>query len=162
LAVSQARVSDLHLTAAAAGDSCAWDAIVDRHAQRVWDMARGFDLDATAAAAVCHLVWRRLSDRLDEMRTDAEVVSWLGAAVDREARAMLHVKGSERDAGQGRTETHTPSGVAPSDGAGRSARLPPRVHGSATPTAQVMPTPAGCPRGGGHAAVRATPYEATL
>jgi len=79
---------DAEVAAAAAGDQAAWHTLVDRHAQEVWDIARGFGLDTAAAAAICQLSWPRLVDHLDAVRTHAEISAWLRAAVEREARSF--------------------------------------------------------------------------
>jgi hypothetical protein len=84
---SPARLPDPEIAAVAAGDRGAWYAIVDRHAQQVWDTAMDLGLDAATAAIVCRLAWWRLLDHLGELRTDTEVLAWLSSVVDRDARA---------------------------------------------------------------------------
>jgi len=71
--------------AAAAGDQSDWDTLVERHAQQVWAVARSVGLDASIAATIVVLTFRRLADHLDELRTDAEVSSWLSATAESEA-----------------------------------------------------------------------------
>ena len=86
---SPAPLPDREIAAAAAGDRGAWYAIVDRHAQQVWDTARDLGLDPATATAttVCRVAWWRVLDHLGELRTDTEVLAWLSLVVDREARA---------------------------------------------------------------------------
>jgi DNA-directed RNA polymerase specialized sigma24 family protein len=76
--------------AAAVGDQRAWDTLVDRHAQQVWDVVRSFGLDASVASAISVLTFRRLADHLDELRTDAEVRSWLCTKAESEACGLLY------------------------------------------------------------------------
>jgi hypothetical protein len=78
--------------AAAAGDGRAWERLVDRHAQRVWNTARGFGLDVSAATLVCQLSWTRLTDHLDEVRTEEQLCDWVCAAAEHDARAMLYAE----------------------------------------------------------------------
>jgi DNA-directed RNA polymerase specialized sigma24 family protein len=73
------------IAAAAAGYHDAWDALVERYAQQVWDTARSFGLDSAGAAAISDQVWRRLLGHLKELRTDAELRAWLRVAAEREA-----------------------------------------------------------------------------
>jgi DNA-directed RNA polymerase specialized sigma24 family protein len=77
------------VAAAAAGDHRAWERLVDRHAQGVWSIARGLGLGADAAAEVCEVVWTRLVDHLEELRTDQQLGWWLGATAEREARRAV-------------------------------------------------------------------------
>jgi DNA-directed RNA polymerase specialized sigma24 family protein len=86
-------VAEALIAAAAAGDQHAWDTLVDRLAQYVWDTARDAGLDVEAAAAVSQLCWMRLADhldglRLDGLRTETDVRTWLRTAVHREAGAI--------------------------------------------------------------------------
>jgi DNA-directed RNA polymerase specialized sigma24 family protein len=86
-------VAEVLIAAAAAGDQHAWDTLVDRLAQHVWDTARDSVLDVAAAEAVSQLCWMRLADHLDEsrldgLRTETDVRTWLRTAVHREARAI--------------------------------------------------------------------------
>ena len=76
------------IAAAAASDQGAWDSLVDRQAQQVWDAAREQGLGPSAATAVCQLAWARLADHLHEVTTDAELRDWLFATVEREARSV--------------------------------------------------------------------------
>ena len=75
------------IAAAAAGDQSAWDVLVDRHAQELWDLARGFGLDTATAAAVCQFTWMRLVDHLDELSTDGQLRDWLSSTAQRQSRA---------------------------------------------------------------------------
>jgi DNA-directed RNA polymerase specialized sigma24 family protein len=76
------------IVAAAGGDQDAWDELVDRHAQHLWDWLRSFGLDAATAAAISQLSWRRLADHLDDLGTDEELCDWLCGAAEREVRAI--------------------------------------------------------------------------
>jgi DNA-directed RNA polymerase specialized sigma24 family protein len=85
------RSLDPAIAAAAAGDQAAWDTIVDRHAQQIWDTARSFGLDAAAAALVSDQVWRRLAGHLNELRTDDELRAWLRGAAERETCSVSYL-----------------------------------------------------------------------
>src|SRR4051812_487368 len=75
--------------AAAAGDRAAWDRIVDRYAQLVWAVARGFGLGAADAADVCQATWLRLVEHLGDLRNPAGLGSWLATTARREAVNLL-------------------------------------------------------------------------
>jgi len=74
------------VAAARAGDEAAWAAFVDRHAQLVWDVARGARLDRAQAAHVCSATWLRCVDHLDELAMHGDVTRWLTETVTLEAR----------------------------------------------------------------------------
>ena len=88
------RQEDGQLVAAAvAGTSIAWDELVLRYAQLVWDVARSGSLDTVSAADVCVLTWARCADHLDELASTS-VRDWLVAAARAEAvRAAMTAQG---------------------------------------------------------------------
>jgi DNA-directed RNA polymerase specialized sigma24 family protein len=69
---------------AAVRHQAAWDALVEVHAQRVWDAARRHGLDLAEAAEVCQSAWLRLAGHLAEV-AEVEVGTWLCAVADSEA-----------------------------------------------------------------------------
>jgi hypothetical protein len=76
------------LDAARVGDHRAWDAIVDRFAEKVWSVIRGHDLTPSQAAEVCRLTWMRLLDQLDSIQREM-VGSWLLNTAERESRRAV-------------------------------------------------------------------------
>ncbi len=83
--ISDMRHDEVLLAAAAAGDQDAWDQLVDRYAQLVWDVARGYSLDSVLAGDVCTVTWLRCADHLDDLARGADLVGWLAATAAREA-----------------------------------------------------------------------------
>ena len=79
------------IAAAAAGHRDAWDALVDRYAQQVWDTARSFGLDEAGAALISDQIWRRLAAHLKDLRSDGELRAWLRVATEREACSASYV-----------------------------------------------------------------------
>lgn len=77
------------VTAAAGGDRAAWDALVDRYADLVWAVARGFRLGTADAADVSQATWLRLVEHLHDIRDPAALGSWLATTARREALALL-------------------------------------------------------------------------
>ncbi|HXR40777.1 MAG TPA: sigma-70 family RNA polymerase sigma factor, partial [Acidothermaceae bacterium] len=67
------------LAAAGAGDSTAWDALVERYARLVWAVARGFALSAADAADVSQTTWLRLVEHLGRLREPEHLGGWLAA-----------------------------------------------------------------------------------
>jgi RNA polymerase sigma factor (sigma-70 family) len=77
------------VTAAAAGDRSAWNAIVDRFARLVWTVARSFQLNAADAADVSQVTWLRLVEQLDRIREPDALGAWLATTARREALTLL-------------------------------------------------------------------------
>jgi len=74
---------------AAAGDENAWEELVSRHAQLVWDVVRSYGLGASAAADACIVTWLRCADHLDDLVRGGSIVDWLSCAAAREAGEVL-------------------------------------------------------------------------
>ncbi len=72
--------------AAAAGDREAWDALVDRHAQDVWVVARGHGLDREQASDVSLTTWLRCADHIGTLARGGGIEEWLVATAARESR----------------------------------------------------------------------------
>lgn len=75
--------------AAAAGDSGAWQRLVDEHAELVWGIARRHDLSRPEAAEVSATTWLRLVENLDRLDAPAGVRSWLAGTARRESLRHL-------------------------------------------------------------------------
>ena len=72
--------------AAAAGDAGAWDELVRRYAQLVWDVLRDYGLDAATAADVSAITWLRCADRLGELKRTGDLATWLSETAVNEAK----------------------------------------------------------------------------
>jgi RNA polymerase sigma factor (sigma-70 family) len=83
------------LAAAGAGDSTAWDALVERYARLVWSVARGFALSAADAADVSQTTWLRLVEHLGRLREPEHLGGWLAATARHECLRILRKKGRE-------------------------------------------------------------------
>jgi RNA polymerase sigma factor (sigma-70 family) len=77
------------ITAAAAGDRGAWDAIVTQYAGLVWGVARSFRLSTADAADVSQVTWLRLVEHLHQIRNPDALGAWLATTARREAITLL-------------------------------------------------------------------------
>ena len=77
------------LTAAASGDQSAWESIVAAYSGLVWSVARGYRLDAAAAADVSQGTWLRLVEHLGDIRDGERLGGWLATTARREAVGLL-------------------------------------------------------------------------
>src|SRR5215471_20830754 len=76
-------VTDL-VTRAIAGDSQAWDALLERYIRLVWSICRGHRIDHADARTVGQAVWRQLAGELHTLRNPAALAGWLAATTHRE------------------------------------------------------------------------------
>ncbi len=83
--MAETRLDQELAAAAAAGHQGAWEELVDRHAQFVWDVVREQVDDPALAAEACVATWLRSADRLDELATSPVVTEWLRTAASDEA-----------------------------------------------------------------------------
>ena len=83
------------VTAAGRGDQRAWDALVDRHSQAVWDTVRALGFDGPDSADICVLAWLRLADHGVGVLDDAHVRARVCDLAEREA---LRLKASRQAA----------------------------------------------------------------
>lgn len=74
---------------AAEGDERAWEALVDRYADLVWSVARGFGLTPADAADISQTTWLRLAEHLRTLREPDRVGAWLITTARREALRTL-------------------------------------------------------------------------
>lgn len=72
------------VTAAAAGDADAWNALVDRYSGLVWAVARGEGLSRADAADVSQTTWLRLAEHVGRIRAPERVGSWLATTARHE------------------------------------------------------------------------------
>ena len=82
---SQDAVAGELVRRAAAGDSGAWKALVDRFGGMVWSIARANGLDRVDAADVAQTVWLRLVDHLHRLREPDRVGGWLASTARHES-----------------------------------------------------------------------------
>lgn len=83
------------LAAAGAGDSAAWEALVDRYSRLVWAVVRGFALSAADAADVSQTTWLRLVEHLDRVREPDHLGAWLASTARHECLRVLRKNGRE-------------------------------------------------------------------
>jgi RNA polymerase sigma factor (sigma-70 family) len=83
------------LGAAGAGDSQAWDALVERYGRLVWSVARGFALSSADAADVSQTTWLRLVEHLGKVREPEHLGGWLASTARHECLRILRKSGRE-------------------------------------------------------------------
>jgi RNA polymerase sigma factor (sigma-70 family) len=79
------------VSAAASGDSDAWDVLVERFAGVVWAGCRRFRLKDADARDVSQTVWLRAVERLDTLRAPQAFVGWLVTTTRNECLRVLRV-----------------------------------------------------------------------
>jgi RNA polymerase sigma factor (sigma-70 family) len=77
------------LAAAAAGDQIAWNALVQRHTNLLWSIARSYRLSAADAADVVQTTWLRLLEHLDKIADPERLAGWLGTTARRECLHLM-------------------------------------------------------------------------
>lgn len=83
------------LRAAAAGDSVAWDTLVDRFSGLLWATARAHRLSQSDAADVVQTTWLRLLENLGRIQEPERLGGWLAVVARREC--LLVMKRSNRE-----------------------------------------------------------------
>jgi RNA polymerase sigma factor (sigma-70 family) len=83
------------LEQAAAGNSGAWDEIVNRYSGLVWAVARGFALSMADAADVSQTTWLRLVEHLGRLREPEHLGGWLATTARNESLRTLRKSGRE-------------------------------------------------------------------
>jgi DNA-directed RNA polymerase specialized sigma24 family protein len=68
------------------GDERAWDALVELHAQLVWDVCRASGLTSAESAATCELIWLRFAQSIAQLG-GTRVDEWLGLLAAQECTA---------------------------------------------------------------------------
>lgn len=84
------------LRAAAAGDTDAWDVMVDRYNGLLWSIARGFRLDPASAGDVVQTTWLRLVEKLDRIADPECLPGWLATTARRECLRKVRQVQRER------------------------------------------------------------------
>jgi RNA polymerase sigma factor (sigma-70 family) len=74
---------------AAAGDTQAWERLVDQYARLIWSITREFKLMDTDAADVAQTTWLRLLEHIDRIEYPDRVGSWLAATARNECLRSL-------------------------------------------------------------------------
>jgi RNA polymerase sigma factor (sigma-70 family) len=87
---------DQLVSASAAGDQAAWEAIVDRFSGLVWATARAHRLSRDDAADVAQTTWLRLVENLDRIRDPERLGAWLATTARHESLRVIRRGGRER------------------------------------------------------------------
>lgn len=87
------------LEAARTGDQEAWDALVARHASRVWAVARAHRLNHADAEDVFQVTFMRLVTHVDSIREPDRVGAWLATTARHECLRVLRRAGRAVPAG---------------------------------------------------------------
>jgi RNA polymerase sigma factor (sigma-70 family) len=74
---------------AIAGDTSAWERLVDKYGRLVWSITREFKLAESDAADVFQITWMRLIERIDRLDHPDRVGSWLAATARNECLRCL-------------------------------------------------------------------------
>ncbi len=77
------------VTAAAAGDQVAWNALVQEFSGLLWAVARAHRLPDADAADVVQSTWLRLLEHLDRLQDPSRVGAWLATTARRESLRVL-------------------------------------------------------------------------
>ncbi len=81
------------VTAAANGDTRAWDALVKEFGGMIWAVARAHRLRDSDAADVSQSTWLRLLENLQRLNEPARVGAWLATTARRECLRVLRDNG---------------------------------------------------------------------
>jgi len=81
------------VTAAAAGDEGAWNALVQEFNGLLWGVARAHRLSDADAADVVQATWLRLLEHLGHLRDSSRVGAWLATTARRESLRVLRESG---------------------------------------------------------------------
>jgi RNA polymerase sigma factor (sigma-70 family) len=86
-------VADLDLTRlvkrAAAGDTRAWERLVDKYGRLIWSVTREFRLVESDAADVFQTTWMRLIEHINRIEHPDRIGSWLAATARNECLRCL-------------------------------------------------------------------------
>lgn len=72
------------LTAAAAGDQQAWDALVARYSGLLWNLTRRYRMPPADSGDVVQTTWLRLLENLDRIEDPRRLAGWLATTASRE------------------------------------------------------------------------------
>src|SRR5580693_7277440 len=74
---------------AAAGDTQAWERLIDQYARLIWSITVDFKLTESDAADVAQTTWLRLLQHIDRIEYPDRVGSWLAATARNECLRSL-------------------------------------------------------------------------
>lgn len=77
------------MRAAAAGDTHAWEQLIDKYGRLVWSITRDFKLLESDAADVFQITWMRLIEHANRIEHPERVGSWLAATARNECLRCL-------------------------------------------------------------------------
>jgi RNA polymerase sigma factor (sigma-70 family) len=86
------------LAAAAAGDSAAWNAIVEQYTGLLWSIARGYRMSTADSADAVQTTWLRLVEHMDRIDDPSRLPGWLATTVRRECLRLLRRSKREQPA----------------------------------------------------------------
>jgi RNA polymerase sigma factor (sigma-70 family) len=92
-------VAEALVARAREGDEHAWADLVDRYLGMVYAVCRAYRLDGEDAAAVNQVVWLRLAEHLDRIRSPDAVGGWIAATARSECVRVLRGSGRVVPAG---------------------------------------------------------------
>ena len=105
-------VTDLVMRARA-GDTRAWDALVERYAPLIQSICWRYRLGDADAEDVAQAVWLRLVDQLDNIRDPAAIAGWLATTTRRECWRAPRAARQSQAAWPGRDAEAIPDEQAP-------------------------------------------------
>jgi RNA polymerase sigma factor (sigma-70 family) len=79
---------------AAAGDTVAWERLVDQYSRLIWAMTRDFKLSESDAADVVQVTWLRLLEHIDRIEHPDRIGSWLATTARHEC--LRHIASRSR------------------------------------------------------------------
>jgi RNA polymerase sigma factor (sigma-70 family) len=74
---------------AIAGDTWAWERLIDKYGRLIWSITREFKLAESDAADVFQITWMRLIEHIDRLDRPDRVGSWLAATARNECLRCL-------------------------------------------------------------------------
>jgi RNA polymerase sigma factor (sigma-70 family) len=91
--VAEFEVADLDIARlvkrASAGDTRAWERLIDKYGRLVWSITRDFKLVESDAADVFQTTWMRLIEHIDRIEHPDRLGSWLAATARNECLRCL-------------------------------------------------------------------------
>lgn len=93
LGVFEVDIADLDIARlvrrAAAGDTRAWERLIDKYGRLIWSITREFKLVESDGADVFQTTWMRLIEHVDRLEHPDRVGSWLAATARNECMRCL-------------------------------------------------------------------------
>ena len=98
LDVAESNIASLDITMlvrrAIAGDTRAWERLIDKYGRLIWSITREFRLAESDAADVFQTTWMRLIEHIDRIEQPDRIGSWL--AVTARNECLRHVAAQKR------------------------------------------------------------------